>query len=390
MAAHGLAMIAGSGREEDLQELYSEFEQVNNVRANADLPQFHERVERAPPTTVTGAALEQIIANRSSTFQSDSIEPPAMHPDVSRALRDREWMEEQDDFVAPDNLGNVECMVCKYGVFNESTQNTAMGYFQAMYTTFCERMHEAQMYTYMTRFWNHELRMEYPHVPVTTVSAVRHHFESCMRKQNMVQRLQSTMAKLERAIDVVEQTGLYVEHEGGDESDDERNMRREDRATLENLSERLVALHKYMQQAPAAGSENGGSGTIARRGLGNETEQRLCVMVGEMTSHVAGLYRRRRRRRRRVAVSEEGVAMLTKLNANVVQTAKVMLEWRKYEDAADVTKRGLPAYTSRRKKTSESMVDIYSNRRVQGGQRQGAAEAAAYAPGDMSDRYSAY
>jgi hypothetical protein len=195
MAAHGLAMIAGSGgRAEDLQEMYSEFEAVNNVRANAELPMHATRGER--PDTITGAALGQIIANRAATFQSESIEPPAMHPDVSRALRDREWLEENEEFVEPDNLGHVECVVCKYGVFNEATQNTSMGYFRGMYATYRDTKHTPQMYTYMARFWNTELHAEYPHVPRITVSAVRYHVESCLRNENMFQRLQNNMQKL--------------------------------------------------------------------------------------------------------------------------------------------------------------------------------------------------
>lgn len=397
MAAQGLAQIAG-GREDAIRDMYADYNEVNAVRMNAprledDAPDPYAGADPELRPTVTGAALGQIIANR-ATFQTDSIEPPAMHPEVAEAQRAREWLEENEGFVTPDALGRVECVVCKYGVFNESTQNTAMGHFQAMYTEFCDRMHEAQMFTYMTRFWNDRLRMEYTHVPVVSVSAVRFHFKQCMRKQNMVQRLQENLAVTERAIGVLEQTALYVEHTGGDDSDDERRLPRGDRDVLEGLSGRLDALHRYMQRAEGSGGGDGadgnGSTAVARRGLGAETEERICVMVGEMSSHVAGLYRRRRRRRRRVALSEEGVAMLTKLNASVAQTSKAMLEWRKYEDAAEVTKRGLPAYCSRRKATSESMVDIYSNRRVQGGQGPSTSSAAAYAPGDMSDRFSAY
>jgi len=343
---------------------------------------------QAERPTVAGNAIGQIVANR-AMFQADAVDPPTSHPDVRAARRDREYLQEMEGFVEPDNLGLIECVLCKYGVFNESTQNTAMGHFQAMFYMFCDRMNDAQMYTYMSQFWNADLRMEYPHVPPVTVSGVTHHFTRCLRRRNTVLRLGTQMDRLDRALEAVEETGLYVEPDAGGSSDDEPELPQQDRELLGTMGQRLDALRRYMELPPDVPNEEG---VVARRGLSVEAENRICSLMNEMVSHVAGMTRRRRRRRRRVAVSEEGAATLQKLSTAYVQTAKIMLEWRRYEDSEESAKTGLPTYCRKRKRTNETLVDIYSNKRVRadGGPTAGAADEAARAPGDLTDRFGAY
>lgn len=381
-AAQGLARLAGQSH---VRTLFSDFEEVNAARGNRN-----GRFDNDDPRqTVAGAALGQVVANR-GMFQTETVEPPAVHPDIARAQADRALLEQSEQFIAPDNFGLIECVVCKYGVFNESTQNTAMGHFQAMYFTFCERMRTAQMFAYMARFWNGELRQEYPNVPPVTLSAVRFHFETCTRRRNVVQRLQDQVDKIERAIDVVEETSLYLEPTDGgpDDSDEDRRLPPEDRALLVGLGAKLDAMRKYMER-PIETEGDGGT-TVVRRGLGSEAEGRICHMMGQMVSHVAGMSRRRARKRKRVVVSEDGLAMFDKLSGRMAQTAKVLLEWRKYEDSVDIAKQGLPAYCSQRKTASETLIDIYSNKKVQGGNGPTPQDAAAHAAGDMTGRFAAY
>lgn len=376
----GASRSRGAGAPRQFQQ------QTQLPRARANAPDGYEEREERP--TVAGNAIGQIVANR-AMFQADAVDPPSSHPEVRLARRDREYLQELEGFVEPDNLGLIECVLCKYGVFNESTQNTAMGHFQAMFYMFCDRMHEAQMYAYMAQFWNADLRMEYPHVPPVTASGVTFHFKRCLRRRNMTLRLGDQMDRLDRALEVVEETGLYVEPDGGASDDDEAALPQQDREVLGVLSERIDAIRRYMEQPVSTGAP-AEEGTVARRGLGIAAEERICTLMDEMASHVAGMTRRRRRARRRVALSADGVTMLQKLSATQAQTAKVMLEWRKYEDSEESAKTGLPTYCRKRKRTNETLVDIYSNKRVQAGGGPTSGGEADRAPGDLTDRFGAY
>lgn len=333
----------------------------------------------------TGAAggLAHMLANR-ATFQTESVEAAAAHPDLAAGAADAALLAGYEGFDRPDNFGLVECAVCKYGVFNEATKDTAMGYFQAMYFTFYERMHTPQLYAYMARFWNSDVRSEYTHVPALPVSAVRFHFETCMRRMNVEQRLEEQLDKIERVQTVLENNGLYVEplDDGGD-SDEDAALPPADRVLLAELGGKLDAIRRYMER-PAA------RGAVAHKGLGAEAEGRICHMVGQMASHVAAMSRRHAPKRRRVQVSAEGAVLFDKYCARMSQTAKVLLDWRKFNRDADVARVGLPAYCSRKAAANENLIDIYSNKRVRGGGPGAPQTAEALAPGDMSRRFAAY
>jgi hypothetical protein len=334
--------------------------------------------------TGTAGGLAHMLANR-ATFQTETVEAAAAHPDLAAHASDVALLANYEGFDRPDNFGLVECAVCKYGVFNEATKDTAMGYFQGMYFKFFERMHTPQLYAYMTRFWNTDVRNEYTHVPVLTVSGVRFHFETCMRRMNVEQRLEEQLDKIERVQAVLESNGLYVEplEDADGESDEDRTIPPEDRAMLAEFGQKLDALRRFMDRP-------GEQGAVARKGLGAEAEGRVCHLVNQMASHVTAMSRRRTPKRRRVQVSAEGAVLFDKYCARMSQTAKVLLDWRKFNQTTDATQLGMPAYCSHKATTNENLIDIYSNKRIRGGGGGAPQAAEALAPGDMSGRFAAY
>ncbi len=346
-----------------------------------ELGDFEEPADAAP----VGAAgdIARMLANRAA-FQTESIEASTAHPDLATHASDTALLADYEGFNRPDNFGLVECVVCKYGVFNEATKDTAMGHFQAIYFKFYERMHTPQLYAYLARFWNTDIRAEFDHVPVVQISAVRFHFESCMRRMNVEQRLEDQLDKIERVQTALEENGLYVEPLDGDDASDDDTIPPADRALLTDLSHKLDAIRRFMDRAADPQK------AVAQRGLGAETEGRICHMVGQMTSHVAGISRRRARKRRRVQVSAESAVLFDKYCGRMAQTAKVLLDWRKHNQTVDVTSTGLPAYCTQKKNTNENLIDIYSNKRVRGDGGPRDADTAAAAPGDLSGRFVDY
>lgn len=372
MAARKLAQISARERTATSHE-YGEFEELGSG-ANGR----HD------------SGLASMLANR-TTFQTDTIEAAAMHPDLASREADAELLADYEEFDRPDNLGLVKCTICMYGVFNEATKDTAMGYFLAMYYNFSKRVHTPQLYSCMADFWNSTLRTEFDHVPTVTITGVRFHFDVCMHNMNIEQRIEDQLDKIERVQDTIERSSLYVEPlDDQAPSDDDTALPPADRTLLSEVSGKLEDLHKLLSRSTPA--HKGGVVARSRKGLSVNTEARICGMVGQMVSYMATMKRRRTRKPKRVMVSQDGLKMFDMACARFSQTAKVLLDWRKHNASLDVAKTGLPAYCSQKKAAIGNLIDIYSNKRIhgEGGAPADAADPGSMAAGDVGGRFAAY
>lgn len=332
--------------------------------------------------------------NNCTTMTTDTIDTPVAHPDVARRQLELELLRERDNFAMPDGLGLVECKICAFGVFNASTQNSAMGRFIAVYYKQYGLLHPPQMFNYMTIFWNRDVRAEFPHVPDVTMSEVRFHFENCMQTQNIEQRLHTQLDRIERVQDVLESNGLFVECPDVEDEPDEpaaSSISDEARQFIVSLDSKITALQNFMDQqsAPDAGSS---SSTVARTGLSVETQGRLCHSLREMTSHLSQLsnthVRSRKRKRVQVAVAEGH--LFDKYCARAAQTARVLLDWKKYNETVDVSTRGLPSYCAGKKSQTGNLIDIYTGKKSSADATQGEESGEMAGTGEIAGRFAAY
>lgn len=358
------------------------------------------------PTVEGEQSDEQITAAQrlfgpEGTVTTDTIDTPVVHPNIAQKELDLELLRDRDNFVVPDGLGLIECIICAYGVFNETTQNSAMGHFMAVYYKQYGLINGPQMFNYMSILWNRDVRTEFPHVPAVTPSAVMFHFENCMRTQNVEQRLHQQLERIERVQDVLESNGLFVEcqdFEDTDEGDNssssagnEDGLTDDAREFIVSLDRKISAIQKFMEQRddPDAATS---SSTVARTGLSVETQGRMCHTMDEMTAHLAKIAKTRQksRKRKRVQVAIAEGHLFDKYCARAAQAAKVLLEWKKYNSTIDMTTRGLPSYCSGKKSQAGNLTDIYTGKKSTGDSRGGVATADAAGTGEMAGRFAAY
>lgn len=324
---------------------------------------------------------------------TDTIDAPVTHPVLAQKNQDRAVMHERDGFSEPDGLGMIECVICAYGIFNEATSNSAMGHFMGIYYSQFGRLHPPQMFRYMTSFWNYDVRAEFPHVPVVTQSAVTHHFENCMQTQNVEQRLHAQLDRIERVQDVLETNGLFVEalDDGGGDEPEVETLSNEDAAFLRELENKVMAIQKFMDR-DRDDDVAGASRAVARSGLSVETQGKMCLMLGEMTSHIGRIANRKQlgRKRKRVQVSVAEGHLFDKYCARAAQTAKVLLDWKKYNETVDGNKRGLPEYCTRKRAKHENHIDIYTGKKATGEMSREDATPDTAAAGEIAGRFVGY
>jgi hypothetical protein len=354
-----------------------------------------------PSDLATDAPLEETrtlsnLFGQNGAVSTDTIDTPIVHPDIAQKALDLELLRERDNFAVPDGLGLIECKICAFGIFNETTQNSAMGHFMAVYYTQYGRLHAPQMFNYMTTLWNREVRTEFPHVPEVSVSGVRFHFESCMQTQNLEHRMLAQLERIERVQDVLETNGLFVEchdledetaQDGGGESD----LPEDARDFIVSLDQKITAIQKFMENHddPDAATS---SATVARTGLSVETQGRMCHMMSEMTAHLAQIAKTKQksRKRKRVQIAVAEGHLFDKFCARAAQTAKIILECKKYNATIDMTTHGLPSYCSGKKSQTGNLVDIYTGKKSTGGSGGGAESLEAAGTGEMAGRFAAY
>lgn len=83
-----------------------------------------------------------------------------------------------------------ECVICTHGVFTDpTTHSTSMGYFNGMYSMFGGLVQPAKLHDLMARYWNDELRKEYPNVPKLTAEGVKLHYDAHISPGNWISHM---------------------------------------------------------------------------------------------------------------------------------------------------------------------------------------------------------
>lgn len=216
------------------------YESIENTRLPR--PSFDEsgkgRTSSAPNARTTRSSTQShkhmaanehdeidLLLNASSLASSVSIEAPISHPSVAKKRKWKSAVRAQEGFQKPDAFGNVECTLCKFGIFDSET-GSGTTRLMRIYERQIGQMHDETLYRYMATYWNDNIATDTTGIssshdsmdvdsddiiiPKVNVSQIHFHFESCFSRRNVVGILFGQMDKLLKIQNRVYENGVFV------------------------------------------------------------------------------------------------------------------------------------------------------------------------------------
>lgn len=201
-------------------------------RAERRRRNLHTNTGPRKPTAADEHNEVDLLLNASSLASSEAIETPTTHPSVGKRKKWKHVIRAQENFEKPDAFGNIECPLCKFGIF-DSEGGSATTKLMRIYERQIGQMHDETLYRYMANYWNDSIATdsstlendirrgdvdsdEIP-IPTVTVSQIHYHFESCFSRRNVVGILFNQIDKLLKIQNRVYENGVFVRTVSEDE-----------------------------------------------------------------------------------------------------------------------------------------------------------------------------